>query len=111
MQKLVDKIFRRYGVPIIVQNTGSTYEVYGFVKNGASSARKYLLTEYNPLGEIPMGFFVMLLPRNVAQVGRHVRYGDKWYIIRRFDEVRFHNQVLYNWCLCEERGRVDTWGN
>ena len=111
MQKLVDKIFRKYGVPIIMQDTGDTHEVYGFVKNGASSARKYLLTEYTPLGEIPIGFNVVLLPRYEARIGKHLQLGEKWYIIRRFEWVRFHNEVLYDWCLCEERGRLDTWGN
>ena len=111
MRKLVDKIFRKYGVPILLQNSGETYEVNGFVKNGASSAKKYLLTEYTPLGEIPMGFFVVLLPRYEARVGKPLQYGDKWYIIRRVDGVRFRNEVLYDWCLCEERGRLDTWGN
>ena len=111
MQKLVDTVFRKYGVPITVQDTDGTHEVNGFVKNGASSARKYLLTEYTPLGEIPMGFYVMLLPRYEARIGKHLQYGGKWYIIRRFEWVTFRDQVLYDWCLCEERGRLDTWGN
>ena len=98
-------------MPIVVQDTDYTNKVKGFVKNGASSARKYLLTEYSPLGEIPMGFFVVLLPRYEARVGQHLQCGDKWYIVRRVDWVRFRDEVLYDWCLCEERGRLDTWGN
>jgi hypothetical protein len=111
LQKLVDKIFRKYGVPITVQTDQGTYEVNGFVQNAATSARKYLLTEYSPLGEIPQGFYVILLPRYEARLGRHVMYGDKWCIIRRVERVWFRNQALYDWCLCEERGKLDTWGN
>ena len=94
MQKLVDKIFRKYGVPITVQTDQGTCEVNGFVQNAATSARKYLLTEYSPLGEIPQGFYVILLPRYEARLGRHVMYGDKWCIIRRVERVWFRNQAL-----------------
>ena len=111
MQKLVDKIFRKYGVPITVQTDNETYLVNGFVENAATSARKYLLSEYAPLGEIPQGYYVLLLPRYEARVGRQVMYGAKWCIIRRIEQIWFQDKVLYDWCLCEERGKPDTWGN
>lgn len=111
MQKLVDKIFRKYGVPITVQTDNETYLVNGFVENAATSARKYLLSEYASLGEIPQGYYVLLLPRYEARVGRQVMYGAKWCIIRRIEQIWFQDKVLYDWCLCEERGKPDTWGN
>ncbi len=111
MQKLVDKIFRKYGVPITVQTNNETYLVNGFVENAATSARKYLLSEYAPLGEIPQGYYVILLPRYEARLGREVMYGAKWCIIRRIEQIWFQDKVLYDWCLCEERGKPDTWGN
>lgn len=97
-------------MPITMQDTGSTHEVYGFAKNGATSARKYLLTEYSPVGEIPQGYYVILLPRLEARLGKQLQYNNKWYIVRRFERILFRDQVLYDWCLCEERGRPDTWG-
>ena len=111
MQKLVDKIFRKYGVPITVQTNNETYLVNGFVENAATSARKYLLSEYAPLGEIPQGYYVILLPRYEARLGREVMYGTKWCIIRRIEQIWFQDKVLYDWCLCEERGKPDIWGN
>ncbi len=111
MQKLVDKIFRKYGVPITVQTNNETYLVNGFVENAATSARKYLLSEYAPLGEIPQGYYVILLPRYEARLGREVMYGAKWCIIRRIEQIWFQDKVLYDWCLCEERGKPDIWGN
>lgn len=111
MQKLVDKIFRKYGVPITVQTDNETYLVNGFVENAATSARKYLLSEYASLGEIPQGYYVILLPRYEARLGREVMFGAKWCIIRRIEQIWFQDKVLYDWCLCEERGKPDTWGN
>lgn len=107
----MDKIFRKYGVPITVQTDNETYLVNGFVENAATSARKYLLSEYAPLGEIPQGYYVILLPRYEARLGREVMYGAKWCIIRRIEQIWFQDKVLYDWCLCEERGKPDTWGN
>ena len=107
----MDKIFRKYGVPITVQTDNETYLVNGFVENAATSARKYLLSEYASLGEIPQGYYVILLPRYEARLGREVMYGAKWCIIRRIEQIWFQDKVLYDWCLCEERGKPDTWGN
>ena len=107
----MDKIFRKYGVPITVQTNNETYLVNGFVENAATSARKYLLSEYAPLGEIPQGYYVILLPRYEARLGREVMYGAKWCIIRRIEQIWFQDKVLYDWCLCEERGKPDIWGN
>ena len=107
----MDKIFRKYGVPITVQTDNETYLVNGFVENAATSARKYLLSEYAPLGEIPQGYYVILLPRYEARLGREVMYGAKWCIIRRIEQIWFQDKVLYDWCLCEERGKPDIWGN
>ena len=107
----MDKIFRKYGVPITVQTNNETYLVNGFVENAATSARKYLLSEYAPLGEIPQGYYVILLPRYEARLGREVMYGAKWCIIRRIEQIWFQDKVLYDWCLCEERGKPDIWGD
>lgn len=111
MQKLVDKIFRKYGVPITLQTSQGQHLVNGFVENAATSARKYLLSEYASLGEIPQGYYVFLLPRYAVRLGQQVMYGTKWCIVRRIEQIWFRDKVLYDWCLCEERGKPDIWGN
>lgn len=110
MQKLVDKIFRRYGVPVEVETTSGNYTVRGFVQHTATSARKHLLPEYVSLGEIPSGHYLMLLPLYEARVGRMLMYNGKWYIVRRVERVWLGSKAIYDWCLCEERGEADTWG-
>lgn len=110
MKKLVDKIFRRYGVPITVQGTSGVSTVRGFVQHTATSARKHLLPEYTPLGELPQGHYLMLLPLYSAKVGQLLMYNGRWYIVRRVERVWLGNIAVYDWCLCEERGEADAWG-
>lgn len=110
MRKLVDKIFQRYGVPLTVLETSGVSTVRGFVQHTATSARKHLLPEYTPLGELPQGHYLMLLPLNAVRVGKQVMYNGRWHIVRRVEQVWLGSTALYDWCLCEERGVTDTWG-
>ena len=110
MKKLVDKIFRRYGVPIEVQKTDGMITIHGFVQHTATSARKHLLPEYTPLGQVPQGHYLMLLPLDEAEVGQMLLYNGKWYITRRVERVWLGDEAVYDWCLCEERGEEDQWG-
>ena len=110
MKKLVDKIFRRYGVPILLQTTEGTETLYGFVQHTATSARKYLLPEYTPLGELPQGHYLILLPLYSAKVGQLLMHDGRWYIVRRIERIYVGSKAIYDWCLCEKRGEADTWG-
>lgn len=110
MKKLVDKIFRRYGTPLQLQTAEGAETVYGFVHHTASSARKHLLPEYTPLGEIPQGHYLMLLPVDRATIGQLVMHDGRWHIVRRIERIYVGSKALYDWCLCEKRGEADTWG-
>lgn len=110
MRKLVEKIFRRYGVPITVQETSGISITYGFLENMATSAKRHILPEYSPLGQIPQGHYLMLLPINKVRVGKQVMYNGKMYIMRRVERVCLGSTAIYDWCLCEERGETDKWG-
>lgn len=110
MRRLLNRIFLRYGTPIKVGTTSGTYVIRGFVQHTATSARKYLLPEYTSLGEIPRGYYLMLLPLYEVQVGQQLMYNGKWYIIRRMERVWLGSEAIYDWCLCEERGENDKWG-
>ena len=110
MVKLVGKIFRRYGIPLLKQTTEGTETVYGFVHHTASSARKHLLPEYTPLGELPRGHYLILVPTNCAKIGQLLMHDGRWHIVRRMERIYIGNEAVYDWCLCERRGEADTWG-
>lgn len=110
MNKLVDKIFRRYGTPLDLQTAEGTERVYGFVHHTASSARKHLIPEYTPLGELPQGHYLILMPLYRAKIGQMVMHDGRWHIVRRIERIYVGSKALYDWCLCEKRGEADTWG-
>lgn len=110
MQKLVNRIFLRYGIPVQVQHDGNTMAVHGFVHYTATSARKYVLPAQTALGKVPQGHCRVLLPRNTVLEGDWLALDDRWYIVRLVERVWLENEPLYDRCLCEERGVEDQWG-
>ena len=93
-----------------VQENYGISQTYGFVQHTATSARRHLLPEYIPLGELPQGHYLMLLPLDAVSVGKMVMYNGNWYIVRRVERVWLGKNAVYDWCLCEERGEEDSWG-
>lgn len=63
-----------------------------------------------PLGEIPRGQYICVLPTGMAAVGDILRIGGKAYLICRVEEMAVRTGSVYQWALCEEKGREDTWG-
>ena len=84
--------------------------MYGFVHHTASSARKHLLPEYTPLGELPQGHYLVLLPAHCVKVGQLLMHDGRWHIVRRIERIYMGSKATYDWCLCEKRGVADTWG-
>lgn len=110
MRKVVDRIFRRYGVPLEVYTRGKQAETVGFVQYSTTSARKHLLPNYTPLGQVPPGHCRILLPRRSVWEGDQIMYDSCWYIVRVVERVWLGNEEIYDRCLCEERGELDLWG-
>ena len=111
VRKLVDRIFRRYGAPVVVITSYDYVTIYGFAEHTATSARKYVLPEHSPLGELPRGHYLMLLPLTlVLKPGDSLMYSNHWYVVRRAEKVYFRDEALYYCCLCEEKGEPDLWG-
>ena len=110
MQKMVTRIFRRYGVPIEAQSGDRTLQTQGFVHYTATSARKHLLPNNTPLGQVPPGHCRILLPRYSVATGDLLCYDNTWYIVRLVERVWLGKEAIYDRCLCEERGAYDQWG-
>lgn len=63
-----------------------------------------------PLGEIPRGQYICVLPVAVsAEAGDTVEVGQKSYQIRRAEDMRVGDGVMYHWCLCVQKGGDDQW--
>jgi len=110
LRKLVDRIFRKYGTRVEINTGESIAETRGFVHYSATTARKHLLPNYAPLGQIPPGHCRLLLPAYSVSEGQEVSYGSRWYIVRQVERVWLGDEAIYDRCLCEERGEYDQWG-
>lgn len=112
MRTMVEKIMRKYGTPIVLYRNTEKITIYGFVQHTATTARKYALPEHSILGEIPQGRYVAMIPVDPLVCKDDVLEQDKRrYIIRRVEKIWRGKEPLYCWCLCEQEGEPDGWGN
>ena len=108
---MVEKIMRQYGTPIVLCKGNEAVTIYGFVQHTATTARKYALPEHSILGEIPQGRYVAMIPVEPEALKEDVlEQGGRRFIIRRVEKIWQGNEALYCWCLCEEEGEPDGWG-
>lgn len=110
MDKLVNRIFRRYGTQVLVQGSVGTYLAYAFAQPRETAAGKWMLPGYTPLGRLPQRHYVICFPPRTMKEGNTLYYDEKWYIVRRLDHIPLRGKELYDRCLCEERGEGDSWG-
>lgn len=97
-------------MPIDVQSNQGVSRTYGFVQHATTSAKRDLYPEYTSLGQVPPGHYLVLLPLYVARDGQELMYNGKWYIVRRVEQIRMGKTLIYDRCICEERGVADQWG-
>ena len=110
MEYLASGILDSYGTDLVLIHGGESYDVRAFFRPVQSKSWSYLEGEYSPLGEIPRGQYICVLPADLAvQAGCTVWVEEKAYEIRRAEPVRAGNTAVYSWCLCVEKGGEDLW--
>ena len=70
----------------------------------ALSRRKELQTHIHELEN-------RLMNNAQVQEGDTLTLGDKTYLFRRAELYYYHNQPVYQWGLCVEKGVNDTWAS
>ena len=112
MRRMIERILRRYGTPILLRNVDGDTTFYGFMQHTASLGWQNMQPIYSPLGEIPRGQYLLMVPVKPALTkGDVIRKDGVWYIIRRVEKMWYKDEVIYCWCLCEEGGRTGIWGS
>lgn len=110
MLQIFQRLFRRYGAQIRVTIHEEEQTVQGFFYSVNSRSWQNMEQIFGPLGEVPRGQYICVLPVQVCPVaGSSVAVGEKSYYIRRIEDIRAGGDVLYRWCLCVEKGGDDTW--
>ena len=106
MLQMFNRLLQRYGTGLRVEDT----EVTGFFYSVNSRSWQNMEQAVGPLGEIPRGQYICILPAaTAAKAGDTIVVGEKSYRIRRVEDMRSGEQVVYRWSLCVERGGEDLW--
>lgn len=97
MERLVRKLLVRWGSDIVLGQT----HVRGILHHSGSKSFRNMERDFSPLGQIPDGQYVYIGPASPSpQLGQTLLQGAIAYEVRRVEQVRFGNAVLYTWGLC-----------
>jgi len=110
MRHLMDRVFAHYGMHAVLESGGSKKTVRVFFHSVNSRSWQNMERMFLPLGEIPRGQYICVLPAGTAAVGDILHIGMKAYLICRAEEMALRAGSIYQWALCEEKGGQDTWG-
>ena len=106
MHHVFDSLCARYGTGISLESG----MVNGFFQSVNSRSWQNMERMVGPLGEIPRGQYICMLPSSVTVIpGDVLGVGQGRYQIQRVEEVRLGDGVLYQWCLCVRGGGEDLW--
>ena len=94
----------------MLRNLDGDTTIYGFMQHTASLGWQNMQPVYSPLGEIPRGQYLLLVPLEPELTKGDIFQKDgTWYVIRRVEKMWHGDEAIYCWCLCEEGGREGTW--
>lgn len=112
MRRMIERIFKKYGTPILRRTVDGDETIRGFWQHTGSLGWKNMQPVYAQLGEVPRGQYLLMLPMEpVIEKGDSIQKGESWYIVRRVEKMWHGEEAIYQWCLCEEGGRTGVWGS
>lgn len=110
MRKLMDTAFARYGTNAILENEAGAQSVKVFFHSINSTAWQNMERAFFPLGEIPRGQYICILPAHIPVAAEDtLRIADRAYLIRRAERMDLFSGPVYYWALCVEKGCEDAW--
>ena len=110
MRRLVEKVFRRWGADMVLQQAGEAFNLRGMIHYSGSKSWRNMEKQFTLLGEVPGGQYVYIGPvQPAAAAGDTLVSGGKAYELRRVERVYLGNVPLYCWGLCVEKGVEPVW--
>lgn len=105
MERMIERILLRWGTELTLLRSAGAVQLRGLLQHSRSKSLQNLRNAYSPLGQITGGLYVYIGPaRPEAAAGDTLICGDKAYLLRRVEPVRFRSRVVYCWGLCVEKG-------
>lgn len=111
MRKMMDGIFERYGMPATIHTAAGELPIKVFFHSVNSNSWQNMERQFSPLGEVPRGQYICVLPAHVAAEPEDTLIvSGRRYLLRRIEEMAMFTGAVYHWALCVEKGSEDTWG-
>ncbi len=111
MQKLMDRVFERYGTNAALQTADGLQRIKVFFESVNSKSWQNMQNRYHELGQLPRGQYICRFPRGTAvQAGDTVRVNGMMYLICRVEDMIGPDGCAYYWALCTGKGSGDNWG-
>ncbi len=111
MKTLMDKVLSRYGTSAVLQNAVGEQRIKVIFHSVNGHAWQDLERVFSPLGEVPRGKYVCILPADVmAEPEDTLTVCGRRYLLRRVEEMLLREDSVYRWALCVEKGSEDRWG-
>ena len=111
MYRTMEKLLRRCGMELTLQQQGESRSVWAFLQHAGSKSLQNSQIHYSQLGEVPGGYYLYIGPLVPVETGDVLVGKDKSYVFRQVETVTFQDKPMYLWGLCVEKGGEDTWGN
>lgn len=101
----MDRLLKRFGQQAVLYTKGAQTTVWVVFQSVNSRSWQNMEHGYSPLGRIPRGQYLCILPAGVpGQVGDSLILRGTEYEIRKLENQYLGSQVVYVWGLCVEKG-------
>ena len=101
----MDKLLKGLGQQAQLYSEGKLTTVWVVFQSVNSRSWQNMEHGYSPLGRIPRGQYLCILPAGVeAQAGDSLILRGTEYEIRKLENVYLGSRVVYIWGLCVEKG-------
>lgn len=111
MKDWMDGVFARYGSPATICGAAGEMAVQVFFHSVNSTAWQNMERVFSPLGEVPRGQYICVLPADIAAEPEDMlTVNGRSYLLRSVEEMAVFTGPLYKWALCVEKGGEDNWG-
>ncbi len=111
MRKTIGRIFERYGTDAVIGSGENARAVKAFFQNVRSKSQQNMQATSHPLGFVPGGQYVCMLPVGTAvEAGDTLTVAEKEYVVCRVEDVPVCPEPVYRWALCTGKGSEEAWG-
>jgi hypothetical protein len=105
MDRWMDRLFDKFGQKAILYTKSGYSNIRVIYQSVNSRFWQNMEHVYSPLGRIPRGQYLIMLPVDVkAHEGDFMSLEEKVFDIRKLETMYLGSKPIYQWSLCVEKG-------